>query len=79
MQNIDRSIIEPLLESFELNLNKGLMQLIEKHVFTKTFGEYIKKVSESKDHEVARRAKTVVFEINRYDGSGEGIDVFPEF
>jgi len=78
MQNIDKSIIEPLLESSELKKNNGLLQMIDKHVFTKTFGEYIKKVSKSDDHEVASRAKTVVFEINRYDGSGDGIDVFPE-
>ena len=78
MQNIDRNILEPILESLELNKNEGLLQLIEKQVFTKTFGEYIKRVSESKDHEVAKRAKTVVFEINRYDESGDGVNFFPE-
>ncbi len=52
--------------------------LIKKYVYTGKFKDYIIKVSESKDHEVARRAKTVLFEINRYDGSGDGIDVFPE-
>ena len=78
MQEVEKGILQPELEARGLNQNDGLMQLIEKHVYTGKFKEYIEKVSESKDHEVARRAKTVVFEINRYDGSGNGIDVFPE-
>jgi hypothetical protein len=78
MQQVEKDILKPELEARGLNQNAGLMQLIDKYVYTGKFKDYIIKVSESKDHEVARRAKTVLFEINRYDGSGDGIDVFPE-
>jgi len=78
MQEVEKDILKPELAARGLNQNAGMMQLIEKYVYTGKFKDYIIKVSESNDHEVARRAKTVLFEINRYDGSGDGIDVFPD-
>lgn len=78
MQEVEKDILLPELEASGLSKDAGLMKLIDKYVYSGKFKEYIIKVSESKDYEVARRAKTVVFEINRYDGSGAGIDVFPE-
>ncbi len=78
MQEINSEILLPILEVRQVTGNAGLMQIIEKHVFNGTFKAYLTKVSESKDYEVARRARNVLFEINRYDGSGDGIDVFPE-
>ncbi len=78
MQQVEKDILKPELEARGLNQNAGLILLIEKYVYTGQFKDYIIKISESNDHKVARRAKIVLFEISRYDGSGEGIDVFPE-
>lgn len=77
MQNIEKVIVEPWLETYGITKNEGLMKLIGNHVYTKKFDVYLTKVSESLDSELARRAKTVLFEINRYDSKSKGLDVFP--
>ncbi|MCK9638967.1 MAG: toll/interleukin-1 receptor domain-containing protein [Prolixibacteraceae bacterium] len=77
MQDIEKTYIEPWLETNNLTQDEGLMKLLEKHVYTKIFLNYLFKVSESTDPELAKRAKTVLFEINRYDSKSKGLDVFP--
>jgi uncharacterized protein (DUF1778 family) len=79
MQDIEKTIIEPWLKRYSITQNTNLMELFEKHVYTGTFLSYLKKVSENTDLEVAKRAKTVLFEINRYDGKSKGLNVFPSF
>jgi hypothetical protein len=37
---------------------------------------YLIKVSESNDNEIAKRAKTLVFEIYRYEIKSKGFNVF---
>jgi hypothetical protein len=78
MQEVNKNTVIKLIKKHNLNQNAGLMRVIEEYVFTEKFLDYLSKISENKDIEVAKRAKTVSFEINRYDNKSKGLDVFPE-
>jgi hypothetical protein len=78
LQEIERSSIETWLNSFGLDSNQEIMQLMEKFVFTGKVHEYLVKASESSNIEVAKRAKSVIFEIDRYQNVTNKSGLFKE-
>lgn len=78
LQECDKNITVKWLKHFNLYANKQIISVFNKHIWNKQFHPYLQKIANNNDSEVSKRAKTVLFEIERYDNALPGLDVFPE-